>query len=242
MKPYYEHAGITIWHGDCLTLMDELDSDSCDVILTDPPYSSGTRREGAKGLRKSMNRGTADADWFGTDCLTTNGFLWLMRACAMEWKRLIIPGGHILSFIDWRMMPALEGAIESADLRHAGMLVWNKMNFGMGSCFRNQHELLLHFTRGVGNEPARHDCGNVLSFPAVRGSEHGTEKPVGLIEKLLSVVMPGDAGRCLDPFMGSGTTLVVAKNLGHKAIGIEIEEHYCELAAKRLSQEVLSFT
>jgi DNA modification methylase len=239
MKPYYEEDGITIYHGDCLEVMDGLAAHGVSAICTDPPYSSGTRREGAKGLRKSMNRTTDDAAWFGTDCLTTNGFLWMMRACAMEWKRLLRPGGHILSFIDWRMMPALAGAIESADLRHAGMLVWDKRMFGMGSCFRNQHELILHFTYGVGSEPQRRDCPNVLSYSAVRGGEHGTEKPVELMAALLSVVAPPD-GVVLDCFAGVGSTLAAAKHLGINAVGIEAEERYCEIAAKRLAQGVLA--
>lgn len=241
MKPYYQHAGITIYWGDCLEVMDELPAASVAAVVTDPPYSSGTRREGQKGLRKSMNRGAADGDWFGTDCLTTNGFLWLMRACARDWRRLLVDGGHVLSFIDWRMYPALAGAIESVDMRHAGLLVWDKRVFGMGSCFRNQHELIVHFTKGMGRPPARRDCPNVLSVAGIRGAEHETEKPEALIKKLLAVVThPGDV--VFDPFMGSGTSLVCAKALGRQAIGIEIEEKHCELAARRLDQELLPFS
>jgi site-specific DNA-methyltransferase (adenine-specific) len=238
MKPYYEESGVTLYCGDALEIADGLDPAIASLILTDPPYSSGTRREGAKGVRKSMNRETSDAAWFGTDCLTTNGFLWLMRACAREWRRLLIPGGHILSFIDWRMMPALAGSIESSDMRHAGLLVWDKANFGMGSCFRNQHELILHFTKGVGREPARRDTPNVLRYPAIRDGFHDTEKPVELLERLMLVTtQPGEL--TIDFFAGSGSTLVAAKRCGRRAIGIEIEERNCEIAANRLRQGVL---
>ena len=70
---------------------------------------------------------------------------------------------------------------------------------------------------------------------------HPCPKPLGVWRKILRRVSPEDNGPILDPFMGSGTTLRVAKDLNRKAIGIEIEEKYCEIAANRMSQEVLEF-
>lgn len=210
--------------GDCLAVMRAMPSASVDAVIVDPPYSSGTRREGAKGLRKSMNRTTDDDDWFGTDSLTTNGFVWLMRECAVEWQRLVRKGGHILVFIDWRMMPNLAGAIESADLRHKGLLVWDKTYFGMGDCFRNQHELILHFTKGRSRAPQRRDVGNVISCPPIRNGEHETEKPVRLLRTLLSVVVAPGA-TVLDCFMGGGSTGVACMEEGCSFIGIERDEN-----------------
>ncbi len=219
--------------------MKKLPSDSVDVVATDPPFSSGTRKEGAKGLRKSMRRGVASNAWFGSDSLTTNGFLWLMRSCAVEWQRLLKPGGHALVFIDWRMMSALAGALESADLRHAGLLVWDKTYFGMGTTFRNQHELILHFTKGVPPEPARRDVGNVLAFKPIRNGLHPTEKPTELLVELLSVVAFKGAV-VLDPFAGSGATLVAAQRQGCSAIGIEREQHYVDIMRKRTAGDVFA--
>ena len=219
--------------GDCFEHMATIPSGSVDMVCTDPPYSSGTRREGAKGVRKSMTRGTEASAWFGSDSLTTNGFLYLMRQCAVEWQRILKPRGHILVFIDWRMMPALAGAVESADLRHAGLLVWDKTYFGMGSCFRNQHELILHFTKGVGADAQRRDVGNVLSHKPVRKGDHPTEKPQALIDDLLSVCSaPGDL--VLDPFAGSGTTAVAAENAGRRWICIERDPDYYAKAVDRV--------
>jgi site-specific DNA-methyltransferase (adenine-specific) len=224
-----------ILQGDCLDVMRSLPDCSIDTVLTDPPYSSGTRREAGKGLRKSMRRQVTDDDWFVTDCLTTNGFVWLMRSCAVEWQRILKPGGHILVFIDWRMMPNLAGAIESADLRHIGLLVWNKTYFGMGSYFRNQHELILHFTKGRSSPPQRRDAGNVLNCPPIRDSSHPTEKPVELLRLMLSVVCPPVSGIVLDCFAGSGATCVAAIKEGMHYIGIERESKYVDLARSRLS-------
>jgi site-specific DNA-methyltransferase (adenine-specific) len=238
VTPYYERGNDLLYCGDVLEIQEQLPAESISAVVTDPPYSSGTRREASKGLRKSMTRETADDEWFTTDCLTTNGFTWLMRACAVQWHRLLVPGGHILVFIDWRMMPTLAGAIESADLRHLGMLVWDKTYFGMGSYFRNQHELILHFTKGRSLPPQRRDVGNVLRFPPVKGGEHPTEKPVDLMARLLSVVCP-PGGTVLDCFAGSGSTGLAAKSLGCSFIGIERDPESCALATRRLSQDVL---
>lgn len=235
MKPYFQDEWATIYHGDALIVCDALDEGAADCVVTDPPYSSGTRREGAKGVRKSMTREGDAEKWFKNDSMTTNGFLWLMRSCALEWNRILPDGAHILSFIDWRMMPALGGSLESADLRHASMLVWDKVNFGMGSCFRNQHELILHFTKGVGREPQRRDMPNVLRFPMIRDGVHETEKPIGLLEALVTTVAARGAV-VLDPFAGSGTTLVAAKMNGRRAIGVDAEERYCEIAAERVAR------
>jgi site-specific DNA-methyltransferase (adenine-specific) len=214
--------------GDAVETMRALD-EPVDVVLTDVPFSSGTRREGAKGIRKSMTRETGDAEWFGSDSLTVLGFAHLMRVCALEWHRLLVPGGHLLVFIDWRMGPHLSAAIESADLRAANELVWDKDAFGMGSCFRNQHERILHFTKGIGREPQRRDVGNVLRCPAVRNGKHPTEKPVPLIRRLLSVVGVRD-GLVLDSFAGSGATGVAAIQEGMRALLIEREPQYVEIA------------
>jgi len=219
--------------GDTLTELRKLPEESVDAVITDPPYSSGTRKEGAKGLRKSMKRGTDDGVWFSSDSMTVLGFSWLMRESAIEWKRLLKPGGHVLCFIDWRMYPHLAGAIESSDLRHVGVLVWDKTYFGMGAYFRNQHEFILHFSKGRGTDPIRRDVGNVLACPPIRNGSHPTEKPVDLMATLISVLVP-PRGIILDPFMGGGSTGVAAIRLGREFIGIELNEKYCEMARKRI--------
>lgn len=221
--------------GDCIQAMKAIPDASVDLVLTDPPFSSGTRREASKGLRKSMNRGMDDAKWFGSDSLTTNGFLFLMRMCALEWARVLKPGGHILCFIDWRMASTLADAIESADLRKAGMLVWDKTFFGMGSCFRNQHEFILHFTKGVGAPPLRKDVGNVIPCKPIRKGDHPTEKPDELLGKLISVVCPED-GLVLDPFFGSGSAAVAAISRGRRFVGVERERGYFDIAKRRLEK------
>jgi site-specific DNA-methyltransferase (adenine-specific) len=243
MKPYYEHAGITIYHGDALSCMAEIPSASIDIVFTDPPYSSGARNAAALRTRGSMRRDSGrfgNEDWIGSDNLTAHGFTMMVRLFGVEALRVTKRNGHLFSFIDWRQLPVLQGAIEAAGWSPRALLVWDKKHFGMGNGFRQQAEFILHASKGTADNFIRHDIGTV--FTAAREPDeigHPTAKPPSVVEQCISAV-PGDG--VLDPFMGSGTSLLAAKQAGRCAIGIEIEERYCEIAAKRLSQEVFAFT
>ena len=240
MSIYYQDESVTLYHGDCLEVMAGLPDQSVTTVLTDPPYSSGGRRENSRSLRKSMTRSMEDDDWIRGDAMSTNGFTYLLRMCGIQWRRALVPGGHVLSFIDWRMAGILAAAMETADLRQHPILVWDKQRLGMGAVFRNQHEFIVHMSSGTPLAPQRRDVPNVLRFPSVRDGDHPTEKPGALLETLLSVVTP-PGGVVLDPFAGSGSTLYAARALGHTAIGVEADERYCEVIAKRLSAGVLDF-
>lgn len=239
MTPYWTDGQVTLHLGDCLEIMADLSPRSVSTVLTDPPYSSGGRRENARSIRKSMTRMGSDDDWIHGDAMSTQGFIWLMRQCGLQWRHVLVPGGHALTFIDWRMAPNLAAALESADLRQHPILVWDKAMIGMGAIFRNQHEFIVHMSAGNPAVPQRRDVGNVLRFPAVRGGVHPTEKPVTLLHTLLSVVTP-PGGMILDPFAGAGSTLIAARDLGMRAIGIDSDERWCEQASRRLSQGVLA--
>lgn len=239
-EPYYADEHVTLWHGDCIEVMDGMNDTTVDVVLTDPPYSSGGRRENARSIRKSMTRAVEDEDWIRGDAMSTGGFIYLLRLAGMQWRRILKPGGHALAFIDWRMADALGAALETADLRRHPTLVWNKDRIGMGAIFRNQHEFIIHATVGSPATPQRRDVPNVLTYPPVRNGDHPTEKPGALLHTLLSVVTP-PGGVVLDPFAGSGSTLLAARELGCQSIGVDADERYCEVIAKRLQQDVLNF-
>jgi len=118
-------------------------------------------------------------------------------------------------------------------------LVWDRGGIGMGSPFRNSFEMIA-FARGpeFSADDWPKTMGTVIREPWPYGKHdhHGSEKPVALMRRFVGLT----EGTLLDPFMGSGSTLVAAKDLGRQAIGIEIEERYCEIAAGRLAQRVLS--
>jgi DNA modification methylase len=242
VKPYYEHAGITIYHGDALAVLSAVDqmqgSPFVDAVLMDPPYASGARTEAAKSSSGSMLRGQRwAAKPIENDQMTTAGFVWLMREVLLLCRERLCEGASVLSFIDWRQWPNLVGAAESVNLRVQAMLIWDKQSMGLGNGFRVRHELIMHAANGVPNVFDR-STPNVIQCARDDNADHPSPKPVPLVERLLDVVVP-PSGIVLDPFMGAGATLVAAKNLGRRAIGIEIEERYCEIAARRLAQGVL---
>ncbi|WP_109095448.1 DNA methyltransferase [Azospirillum sp. TSH64] len=244
----------TLLLGDCIERMQDLPDGSVSLVLTDVPYSSGATREAGKtAYAKTMTRSTKGdpGRWFGSDSLSTRGFLHLLRSCAMEWQRVLKPGGHVLAFIDWRMgdhlADAIDGgeaalflsghaadAMESADLKRVGLLVWDKTYFGMGTHFRLQHELIHHFTKGKGSEPLRRNVANVLRHAPVRFGAHPTEKPVELLAELIGTVCP--AGETvLDCFAGSFSTGHAALTTGRRFIGIERDRRYFETGWQRLA-------
>jgi DNA modification methylase len=237
VKPYYQDDAVTLYHGDALDVIADMEQ-TVDAVVTDPPYASGTRTEASKSSSGAMLRAGRFADRpLDLDQMTTQGFVWLMRAVARGVYPILADGGSFACFIDWRQWPNLVGALETANLRIQGMVVWDKGHFGLGNGFRSQHELVCHASKGV---PTIYDkgIGNVLKFPRVEPVDHPSPKPEGLMQKLIAAVSPLD-GVVFDPFAGSGTTLRAAKTLGRKAIGVESDEAYCEVAAGRLCQDNL---
>lgn len=260
MKPYYEDDAVTIYHGDALEVLAELEI-SVDAVLTDPPYASGSRTEASKSSSGSMLRSNTERGQrtrFGDtpidlDQMTTTGFMWLMRAVALDCYPMLPDGGSFVSFIDWRQWSNLCGALETCNLRVQGMVVWDKLSMGLGNGFRAQHELACHASKGV---PTVYDKGtpNVLTHAGdddlerivvdrvfhhkrVPPVDHPSPKPVPLVVDLVNVVTPL-GGLILDPFMGAGSMLRAAKNEGRRAIGIESKEVYCEIAAERCGGSV----
>lgn len=224
--------------GDCLAALSDMATASIHAVVTDPPYCSGgfseAARRGAKGqgLRSETIR---EVGWFINDNMGTAGLAWFMRALAIAAADLLMDGGSLLAFCDWRMVVNLAPAMESSGLRYQQMIVWDKGSAGLGTGFRAQHEIVLHFVKGVGRF---HDAsaGNVLRSLRVPNDdrEHQTQKPVDLLQRLVRVVAPSD-GVVLDPFCGSGTTGVAAIIEGRRFIGIEREAKYCAIARRRIA-------
>lgn len=225
-----------ILEGDCLERLRELPSASVDAVVTDPPYCSGSVSEASRSAAKGQGLRSENLTrfgWFTGDNMGTAGLVFLLRSVAFECVRVMKPTGSMLVFCDWRMFPSIAPAIESAGLRYQNLVVWDKGNAGLGTGFRAQHELVLHFTNG---SPEYHDrsAGNVLRCRRVGAldREHQTQKPLELMQRVLRVVAPA-GGAVLDPFAGSGTTGAAALSLGMSFFGIEREPQYVEIARRR---------
>ncbi len=226
----------TLYLGDCLEVMAEMEAGSVDAVVTDPPYCSGSVSEAHRTAAKGQGRRSENLNrfgWFQGDNMGTAGLVWLLRSVAVQAFYLAKPTGSLMVFCDWRMAATLQPALEAARWRSQGIVVWDKKSMGLGRGFRNRHELILHLTAGA-PEYYSASVGNVIPCGRVGSDrEHQTEKPVELLESLGQVVSP-IGGTILDPFMGSGTTGVACMNLGRKFIGIEIEEKYFDIACRRI--------
>jgi site-specific DNA-methyltransferase (adenine-specific) len=207
MKPYYEHAGITIYHGDCREILPDVD---VDAICADPPY----------GVGKDYGEGCVDS-------LET--FQWAVKLVAEYGS----PSGVFFPVCRTYDLP----------IRPQWTAIWAKTYGSSGliayPIYPHWEGIALYNLKGdyAGNNGHRSDVFHFAPEKA-QGSGHPTPKPLDLLIALVEF-LPGQT--ICDPFMGSGTTLRAAKEIGKSAIGIEIEEKYCEIAAKRLSQEVFQF-
>jgi site-specific DNA-methyltransferase (adenine-specific) len=210
-KPYYDHAGIQIYHGDCREIIPSLPP--VDLVLTDPPY----------GMDFQSNYRIVKHDRLVGDSALPVDLILAAIAKALyasyvccRWDNLVdMPRPK--SLIAW-----IKNNWSMGDLEHEHGRQWEAVCFYPGP----SHQ----FVRRIPDVVRADRTGNVL---------HPTEKPVGLFTQIIQANV-GET--ILDPFMGSGTTLRAAKDLGRKAIGIEIEERYAEIAAKRLGQEVFNFS
>ena len=220
--PYYEHDGITIYHGDCREILSKL---HFTAMLTDPPYnvSLGSQQHGTNRKKEYVSH---------YDSLGIGDYQHLIDAItkyAITVPSLITCGNSNQAYWPipkWTMAWTKLNGITRTPLTRG-----QKMNH---SCW----EPILVY--GKLEYPPRSDVFNVSISVQADVDGHPCPKPLKLWTKLVSCF--ADDAIILDPFMGSGTTLRAAKDLRRKAIGIEIEEKYCEIAANRLSQEVLDFT
>ena len=259
MKPYYEHGGITIYHGDCRDVLPGLPGSSVDFIFTDPPYGHNNNNNDMIANReaifggKDKPRKVPESAYrpIANDGVEANE---LFKWCLPHYKRVLYGGccccccccgggGPDPQFARWSLW--LDEVIP-----FKMMVIWDKGPMGMGHHYRRSYETVLVAvvpgasvkwyadSKDVENIIRPGDYGIRKIIPSAE--QHPTIKPVQLPAHFIGLhTQRGEI--VLDPFMGSGTTLVAAKNLGRRAIGIEIEERYCEIAARRLSQEVLNF-
>jgi hypothetical protein len=218
-KPYYEDDSVTLYLGDCLEVSEWL---AGDVLVTDPPY----------GIKWSQN--------------------------SMHYTRSIVPTRNAvkndgsIEIRDkvlelWGDRPAVVFGTWKVDRpKHTkARLIWHKtkLNPGMSSApWYTADEEIYILGKGFSGKPEQ----NVYPTKEARGGGdglsaqvgHPTPKPVGLMERLIAKC---PEGVIVDPFAGSGATLLAARNLGRKAVGVELEEKYCELIANRLSQQAFIF-
>ena len=220
MRPYYEQDGVTIFHADCREVLPALPL--VDALITDPPY--GIRADTGQEKRAWKRHGNAltESRSYGvTNWDNSPPPAWLLEQARALARWHVIFGGNYFSLPVarcWLVWDKDNGTNDYADCE----LAWTNFDKPVRRLSFRWHGML--------TEPG---CPKECR-------EHPTQKPEPVMRWAI-MQAPQDVRTILDPFMGSGTTLVAAKRLGRKAIGIEIEERYCEIAAKRLAQGALPF-
>lgn len=218
-EPYYQDDAATLFHGDCRAITEWL---AADVLVTDPPYGMGYKQ----GRQVNGQQSGWTSRWTDVE-IAGDGDTRLRDEVLAAWG----PTNPAVVFGTWkRPTPAY--------VRET--LVWDKVvSTGMGALdipWRPSWEAI--YVLGHGFTGSRTHGVLRFSLPTLAPDrqDHPTPKPVPLLLHLIDRCPPGVIA---DPFAGAGSTLIAAKQLGRKAVGVEIEERYCEIAARRLAQGVL---
>lgn len=219
-KPYYQDDACTIYHGDCREILPHLPK--VDLVLTDPPYGINLKGKSTKHTEKD---GKGYLSFDDSELNYEKYILPILILLISSFSRLVITPGNK----NERKLPEPNNKGVIFYPSGAGMNPW-----GFGC-----HQSIFYYgkdpflAKGLGSRP-----DGFLTTEAAEKNGHPCPKPLGTMKWLVNrASFEGET--ILDPFMGSGTTLRAAKDLGRKAIGIELEEKYCEIAVKRLRQEVL---
>jgi site-specific DNA-methyltransferase (adenine-specific) len=218
MKPYFEDEYVTLYHGDCLEVTYWLDA---DVLITDPPYGIGYHSGGMSNAINPEKVVIANDKTLDVRDLVLSAWGDRPAICFGSWKQeRPVNTRHRLIWYKQNALPGMRatpwyGADEEIYI------------LGSGFIGKPEQNVLITKTRQDG------------AAGLVAQTGHPTPKPIWLMERLIQKT-PQD-WLIADPFAGSGSTLLAARNLGRKSIGVEMEEKYCELIANRLSQQSFVF-
>jgi len=229
----------TLYLGDCLEVMATLASDSVDMIWTDPPYGH-SNHDGDLNANLNGKRGLESKPIANDD---PDGFRRVLDGMLLEAVRVMPQdfcccccccggGGPRPTFA------YVADRMDSAGLSFFHSVIWDKRNPGLGWRYRRQHEMVMIAHRAGGKLLwAKEDIAarNIYSEMPPRDRQHPNEKPVNMVRHFLDLHSK-DGNTVLDPFMGSGTTLVACAKLGRKGIGIELDPDYFDIACRRVEE------
>lgn len=226
---------VRLIQGDALAILPTLAAGSVDVALTDPPYSSGGmfRGDRLQSTRSKyvMSDTILSRPEFDGDNRDQRGWAFWAALWLSELRRVVVPGGLLFSFVDWRQLPTATDVLQAAGWVWRGIIPWNKTEAvrPQRGRFRAQCEYILIGSNGPWLEQADRCLPGFFTY-GINAAEkrHTTGKPVALLRDLLQVTRPGAV--VLDPFMGSGSCGVACVQTGRSFIGIECNPAYFAVA------------
>lgn len=235
--PVTPNEGWEVQCGDALRLLHNLAPESFDMVLADPPYSSG-------GLYRGDRTKSTTSKYCGADLAPFQGDAKDQRAhefWSVLWMSLALealrPGGYLLAWTDHRQLGATQNAMQAAGAVYRGIITWDKVNCRPPSpaWYIAQAEFLVWGTRGDTPTPGNGPFPGVLRCSAVHHSLrlHPCEKPQTVQRELLGPVRGG--GRVLDPFCGSASAGVAALSVGATYLGMELDKGYAAVARDHLA-------
>lgn len=239
VTPYYQDEAATLYHGDALAVLAELPAAHVDAVMTDPPYSSGGMVRGDRIQdvhTKYVQSDSESGKWlsaFSGDNRDSRGYGYWCALWLSECLRITKPGGICALFTDWRQLPVTTDALQAGGWVWRGIVPWYKPAARpTQGRWANSCEYLAWGTNGPRELDGHAFPGFYQASPPPSSErEHITQKPVAVLRDMLRVVPPG--GTVLDPFCGSGTTLEAAAASGRRAIGVELHDHFIQIAARR---------
>lgn len=232
----------TVHLGECLAWLKTLPDAIADAIITDPPYSSGGMVRGDRMQATNIKYlQTGDVDLyagFSGDNRDQRAFGYWCTLWLSEALRITKPGGAICCFTDWRQLPTTTDAIQAGGWVWRGIVPWDKTEAvrPVLGRFRSQAEYVVWGSNGpMPLAPERGALPGAYRMDVkISDKQHTTGKPVELMKALLRIVPEG--GLIVDPFAGSGTTLLAAKLTGRHFLGCEISPTYHKVAMERLEK------
>jgi adenine-specific DNA-methyltransferase len=207
-----------VLHGDCIDILHSFKSGSVDFVLTDPPYL--VRYQSRDGKRVHNDDNAA----------------WLEPAFTQIY-RVLKPGSYCVSFYGWNRVDQFAAAWSAAGFRIVGHLVFRKQYASSGRILRYSHECAYLLAKGNVTPPSQ-PISDVIEWKYTGNRLHPTQKPVSSLRPLVETFCPA-GGLVLDPFCGSGSTLVAARKLDRSYIGIEIDPEHYKTADARLAKLLL---
>jgi site-specific DNA-methyltransferase (adenine-specific) len=235
MSLYYQDDSVTLYHGDCREIMAGMESASVKAVLTDPPYTERTHAKARKKLTSSNTSAEIHNGVTSFTGITDDDLEAILAECGR------VSQGWVVATLDYRHAVRFDET-PPAGLKCQRVGVWVKTNptpqiTGDRPAQGWEAIAYLHRAKGRSTWNGGGTHGNYVT-PIAPPEGHPTAKPLSILRDWVSLFSdPGDT--ILDPFAGSGTTLRAAADNRRKAIGVELDEAYCELIAKRLSQGVL---